>query len=294
MNKGYIDGHVHHYPEEVIVNVGRWAEKVGETYWKGLVLGKGNLQGWASTERLIGDMDEAGIEQVVLQGWYWEHAETCRWQNEFYLKCMREYPGRLVAFAGVQPRAGERAIEDLKWAIDEGVKGIGEVFPNEQGFEMSSKAWLKIVEIAIEAKLPITMHVTEPVGHDYRGRIGSSLEGYVWLAKTYPELKLILAHWGGLLGFYEYNPYIREVLKNVYYDTAASPLLYDSGIYHAMIEAVGVEKVIFGSDYPLRVFPRKQKEPNFWMTVKEVEEIGLKKEDLGKVMGGNLKTLIGI
>ena len=295
MRGAIIDSHVHHYSEGVFGNPGLWADEYGEGHWKELVLGEEglpSLQGWASTEKLIGDMDEAGINKVVLQGWYWEHQETCNWQNEFYLECARKYPERLILFVCVQPRDGDWVLDDLKRAVDGGVRGIGEVFPAAQGFGMTDPVWLKVVEFAIEKNLPITMHVTEPAGHDYKGRVEAPLMDYVWLAKTYPELKLILAHWGGLLPFYEFNPYLKKVLKNVYYDTAASPLLYDQGIYRAVIDAVGAEKVLFGSDYPLRVFPKIQKDASFVESVKAVEGAGLTDEELEHVMGGNLKKLL--
>ena len=56
---------------------------------------------------------------------------------------------------------------------------------------------------------------------------------------------------------------MRQDLQNVYYDTAASPLLYDQRVYRAVADCVGAERILFGSDYPLRVFPREQKEPDF-------------------------------
>jgi hypothetical protein len=46
-------------------------------------------------------------------------------------------------------------------------------------------------------------------------------------------------------------PEVREVMKNVYYDTAATPYLYRSEIYSTALKIIGAEKIIFGSDYPL-------------------------------------------
>lgn len=291
-----IDSHVHHYPEELIKDPGSWADLHGEVYWRRLVVGereRASIQGWASTSKLLEDMQAAGIDKVVFQGWYWEHQNTCRVQNDWYMKCYKEHSTQIIPFACVQPRDGIRALDDLKLAYDEGACGVGEVFPEVQGFSMEDPIWLKIVEWAIEKELPITMHVTEPVGHDYLGRVESPLSEYLWLAQRYPELKLILSHWGGLLPFYEFNPVVRKVFKNVSYDTSASPLLYDTKIYRAVIDVVGADRILFGSDYPLRVFPKKQKEPDFVNCVWEVREAGLNEEEYEKIMGLNFATLLG-
>lgn len=291
-----IDSHIHHYPEELIKDPGAWADRHNEAYWRRLVVGeqdRASIQGWASTSKLLEDMDAAGVDKVVLQGWYWEHQDTCRLQNNWHLNCYKQHPKCIIPFACVQPRDGIRALEALKLAYDNGACGIGEVFPEAQGFSMEDPVWLKIVEWAIEKKLPITMHVTEPVGHDYLGRVESPLSEYLWLAQHYPELKLILSHWGGLLPFYEFNPVVKKAFKNVYYDTAASPLLYDIKIYRAVIDAVGVDKVLFGSDYPLRVFPKKQKEADFVNSIWEVREAGLNEQEFEKVMGLNFAKLLG-
>ncbi|MBM4347235.1 MAG: amidohydrolase, partial [Deltaproteobacteria bacterium] len=67
-------------------------------------------------------------------------------------------------------------------------------------------------------------------------------------------------------------------MRNVYYDTAASPFLYSKKIYGVAKEIVGVEKIVFGSDYPL-VRPQRY--------FQEMEESGLSKEDQKKILGLN-------
>ena len=89
---------------------------------------------------------------------------------------------------------------------------------------------------------PVTYHVTEPVGHEYPGRTPTPFEDFLWLAREFPDLKIILAHAGGLFPFYELNPKIRPELKNIYYDLAACPLLYEPSLYRKLIEVVGPEK----------------------------------------------------
>ena len=118
-------------------------------------------------------------------------------------------------------------------------------------------------------------------------------EEFLWLARQLPELKIILAHAGGLFPFYELNPKIRPVLKNVHYDLAACPLLYDPEIYRKLIDVVGVEKILWGTDYPLRIFPARQKEPDF-ISFKNLvlEEAELSESERDAIFGNNLLALL--
>jgi predicted TIM-barrel fold metal-dependent hydrolase len=54
-------------------------------------------------------------------------------------------------------------------------------------------------------------------------------------------------------------PELRVALENVYFDTAAFPLLYDDGSVPRLVDLAGPGRVIFGSDYPL-LSPRRQLE----------------------------------
>ena len=81
----------------------------------------------------------------------------------------------------------------------------------------------------------------------------------------------MLAHWGGLLP-------IRDAaaakLKNVFYDTAASPLLYDEKIWSRFAAAVPEDCVLFGSDYPLNLFPKLDAEPQMSRLIAEAKAAG--------------------
>ena len=44
---------------------------------------------------------------------------------------------------------------------------------------------------------------------------------------------------------------VNALMSNVFYDTAATPLLYKNEIFSASLNIVGAKKILFGSDYPL-------------------------------------------
>ncbi len=235
-----IDSHVHLYAPEVAADPRGWAEARGEERWANLAapVSGPRLQGWSDIDTLLSDMDAAGVEKAVLLGWYWDHLETCVEQNNWYLGWIKQHPDRLMAFATVQPRAGAEAEDEVKRAVDAGLCGIGELSHTSQGFSMEHPGWIRILELAVERGLPINLHVNEPVGRRHPGRLQDALDDYVWLADRFPDLKLILAHWGGLLPFFEINKWVGSRMSNVYYDTAASPLLYDPRIFRTVVDAI--------------------------------------------------------
>ncbi|MEM7348062.1 MAG: amidohydrolase family protein, partial [Chloroflexota bacterium] len=132
----------------------------------------------------------------------------------------------------------------------------------------------------------------EPVGHDYPGRAYTPLQDYVWLAEQYPDLKLILAHLGGLLPFYELNTVTKRIMTNVYYDTAAVPLLYRPQVYESIVSIVGPEKILYGSDYPLLIYPRKSRTPDFKRLLDEITTCGLTQDHLHLILGENIRRLL--
>ena len=289
-----VDAHTHRYPEEVLEDPQSFAQLHKEWHWLELVSSdnKKSLQGWSSREKMIADMDKSEVERAVLLGWYWENPETCELQNQWCSQWIARDPERFIGFFSLHPEL-QNPIESLKRSMDLGFLGIGECHPWLQGASIQNENWMKCMEFAAAEGWPVTFHVTEPVGHDYPGRVQTPFEEFLWLARQLPELKIILAHAGGLFPFYELNPKIRPVLKNVHYDLAACPLLYDPEIYRKLIDVVGVEKILWGTDYPLRIFPARQKEPDF-ISFKNfvLEEAELSESERDAIFGNNLLALL--
>ena len=289
-----VDAHTHRYPEEVLGDPQSFAQLHKEWHWLELVGpdNKKSLQGWSTREKMIADMDKSEVGRAVLLGWYWENPETCKFQNQWCSQWIARDPDRFIGFASLHPEL-QNPIESLKRSKDLGFLGIGECHPWLQGASIQNENWMKCMEFAAAEGWPVTFHVTEPVGHDYPGRVQTPFEEFLWLARQLPELKIILAHAGGLFPFYELNPKIRPELKNVHYDLAACPLLYDPEIYRKLIEVVGVEKILWGTDYPLRIFPATQKEPDFIsfknLVLKEAE---LSESERDAIFGNNLLALL--
>jgi uncharacterized protein len=143
-----------------------------------------------------------------------------------------------------------------------------------------------LMETCSNFRVPILLHANEPVGHRYPGKTRMTLAGLYDFLKKYPGNQIILAHWGGGLFFYGMmKKEVKDVLRNVWFDTAASPFLYEPLIYKMAGDIVGFDKILFGTDYPL-ISARRY--------FKEMEAAGLSPESIRKICGENAAELLGI
>jgi predicted TIM-barrel fold metal-dependent hydrolase len=103
-----------------------------------------------------------------------------------------------------------------------------------------------------------------------------------------PTVTFILSHWGGLLP-------LREAavagLTNLYYDSAASPLLYDAAVWKRFLTVVPAPRVLFGSDFPLNLYPRLDADAAMDRLVAEVRAAGLEPAQEESVLSGTARRL---
>lgn len=289
-----LDCHVHLYAPAVAADPRAWGTAHGETWWTHCVdpRGQRTLQGWADVHQLLRDMDRAGIEKAVLLGWYWEHQETCELQNRWFSGWTRAHPDRLLAFATVQPTSGERGLDDVRRALDAGFCGVGELLPQAQGFSFEDANWARLVALTVERGVPINLHATSAVAGGPTSK-ATPLEDFVRLVRRFPAATFILAHWGGGLPFFfEYKPSLRAWFKNVYFDTSASSLLFDKNVFRRVVDLVGADRVLFGTDYPLLCYPRESQTPEFARALADARDAGLTDTELEQMLGGNLLRLL--
>lgn len=191
------------------------------------------------------------INSLWSMGFCWNDARICDQENEAVLA---EIDNDLlfVPFFSVSSTVDKFVKKRIRRASENGFKGIGEIAFYRKGLDAKKDKYLRsIFEAAQEELLPVCLHVTEPLGHQYPGKTPTDLTEIYSLIRDFPGLKIILAHMGGGLFVYELMPEVKEAFRNVWYDTAAVPFLYDQDVYPRAKEIVGIEKILFGSDYPL-------------------------------------------
>ncbi len=280
-----VDAHVHLYPAELDRDPAGWAAAQGERHWATLCTRRRRdgrpVQSLPTLDALLRAMDRAGVDRAVLLGWYWEKPETCAWQNRFFADCVRAHPDRLAACATFHPSAGAvAAIAELRRARDEGLAGLGELSPHSQGFAVDDPTFGAALQAAAEFRWPVNLHVTDPESRPFPGRIETPFGDFVRLAQAFPATTFVFAHWGGLLPFRDATVL---QLPNVFYDTAASPLLYDASIWTRFCTVVPGERILFGSDYPLNLYPRVSVEAEMERFVAEARASGAS----DAILGGN-------
>lgn len=286
-----IDAHVHLYPAAVDLDPAGWSAAQGERHWATLCTRRRRdgrpVQTLPTLAELLDAMDAAGVARAVLLGWYWEKPDTCAWQNRFYADCVRAHPDRLAACATLHPAAGREAtLAELRRARDAGLIGVGELSPHSQAYPVDDPVFAEVLSLAGELRMPVNLHVTDPASRPYVGRIETPLTDFTQLARNFPRTTFILAHWGGLLPL---GAAEAAALPNIYYDTAATPLLYAADVWTRALPGCGLERVLFGSDFPLNLYPKKDQEPGLARLVAEARAGGAD----ARVLGGNAARVFG-
>ena len=275
-----IDFHVHVTPPEIITNWEKIAKK--EKYFS--LLSRNPHNKYATAEDVITALDSSQFDRAVVFGFAFKDLGLCRLVNDYVIEKTRQFPDRLTGFMSVSPNV--KGLEkEIERCHDAGLCGIGELYPDGQGVNIDNeKETRTLAGACLERSLPLMLHTNEPVGHFYIGKNNIALQKIERFIENNQELRVILAHWGGGLFFYESMPELRKKFRNVFYDTAASPFLYDSRVYNAA-KALGLcQKIIFGSDFPL--LP-----PSRYFSA--LEESGLSPEDKQLILGGNALQLTG-
>ena len=240
----------------------------------------------ATAEEVIASMDEHEIDKSVILNLGWVSHEFCVETNDYILEAIARYPERLIGFCVIQPLAGDKALKELERCARNGVKGIGEMRPDVQDFDLKDSSVMRpVIETAVKHNLIFLTHASEPVGHQYFGKGNITPEAIYPFILNFPDLKVVCAHWGGGLPFYALMPEVAEALSNVYFDTAATPFLYKSQIFKQIADIAGSDKILFGSDYPL-LSPKR--------IIDQLESTRLSQEDKAKILGGNAKRLLSI
>jgi predicted TIM-barrel fold metal-dependent hydrolase len=235
-------------------------------------------------EDLLRSMDESGIQRSVVFGFPWKDGNLFRRHNDYILESVGRFPDRFIGFCCFHPLAKEAARE-VERCLDGGMSGIGELAFYDQDLSPTLiTALVDIMALSRRYDVPLLIHTNEPLGHDYAGKTPMTLGQIYSLVQQYPFNRIVLAHWGGGILFYGLmKKEVREVLKNVWFDTAASPYLYAPKIYKIAGDIVGVEKILFGSDYPL-ISPARY--------FQEMVEADLPEKSIGMIKGSNASRLL--
>ena len=260
-------------------------------------LGKGRLKA----------MDEAGIDKSVvlpldpLTITNFDEAISLDQLTKIFVEAARRHPKRIIAFVGIDPRR-QNAAKFLVKAVNEyGVKGL-KIHPCF-GFYPNDKYCYLLYEKAEELKIPVLCHTGPEIFPLY-----SKYARPVYLddvANDFPDLKIIIAHAGSC--WFEEAISIANNKLNIYLDVSWwQPRLFKNPIeefykpLRRLIDNVGSNKVLFGSDWPalrqVRRLPHSAWVKAFTEIPVELKEAGIefKDDEIKRILGENAASILNL
>ena len=237
-------------------------------------------------QAVVAMLEREHIDKAVVFGFPWQEIELCKRGNDYVLESVARFPDRLIGFITLPWSTADAVLEECERGLAAGAHGVGELACYHEPLSSATISRLDpLAQMLAKRSIPLLLHINEPVGHDYPGKIMTDLNALQKFIGAHPNLLIILAHWGGGFFFFELMPEINKIAKNVYYDTAASPFLYDHKIYEVALKILGEDRILFGSDYPL-LSPKR--------CFTEMEASIPSEEVRSKIKGGNAKSLFGL
>ena len=231
------------------------------------------------------DMDAMGVDVQVLsvtpQTYLYNQdaslgAMTAAIQNDQIAKLVKQNPQRFMGIATLPMQAPEKAADELKRAMTK-LNLRGAMFAsNIIGKNLDDPSFEPVWATAEELGAFVFIHPNNVAGADrmksyyLNNLIGNPLDTTIGAAclyfggvlDRYPKLTVVLAHGGGFTPYqaarWEHGWHVRpepkkniakqpvDIAKRFYYDT----ILHSAPVLEFMIEHVGADRVMLGSDYP--------------------------------------------
>jgi predicted TIM-barrel fold metal-dependent hydrolase len=276
-----VDVHAHFYPKPYLERL-RELNRGDQTSWgraASHVLGRDFDRRFTDIEAHIEDMDRAGVDVEVLSLTipypYFESerdtVELTKLANDELADVYARYPGRFKVFAALPFPFTDASLKELDRAIGElGFHGVG-VGANVRGQQLDVDPLLPVYREINARNLTVFMHGmmapgVEEIGSTFEISFGFLVDETLCALRLAqkgvfsenPNLHFIVPHmgqfliggWGRLTGFArrttEAGTLLADDLRKLYYDSVCTY----AASWKATFETVGIEQVVFGSDYP--------------------------------------------
>ena len=172
---------------------------------------------------------------------YFPSPGDCRYGNDFMLRLQREHPDRIRGYVVVNPNYTEHAVEEIRRGLDAGMIGVKLAASRRADDPLLDP----ICAVAAERGVPVLHHIWQHRRRDYAGQEASDAVELGRLAARHRSVAFILAHIGGGGDWLHTLPVVRR-LPNVLVDLSGSGV--DGGMLEACLDAVGVERLLWGCD----------------------------------------------
>lgn len=261
-----INTHCHIYPNKI---ASKAVESIGQFYDLPMAL-DGTVEG------LVKDGEKIGTVHYLVHS-VATAPKQVKSINEFIFGEIKDRPDLFTGFGTLRPNSDD--IEgDVDYLFNLGLKGI-KLHPDFQQFALNEKKSFKIAEVADKYNLPMLIHCG-----DYRYNYSNPNE-LKELLESFPNLIIIGAHFAGWSVWEEATKELAGKYENLYVDLSSSLYGISSETANELIHAYGVDKVLFGTDFPM------------WDSVSEMEyfnKIKLNAEEKNKILYENAAKLLNL
>ena len=261
-----IDFHIHAFPDEI-------AERAINT-----LIGNAHIPCY--TNGTIGDTRRLLAEQETDAGVLLPIATKPAQQFKANTWAAEQSGNGIISFGTVHPDAPDVA-DELHRIKSLGLKGI-KIHPDYQGAFLFEEKMKTIYRLCEELELPVIIHMGyDPVSPIVRHAMPYHL---VAVNETFPKLKIIGAHLGGMFAWEDVLFYLCG-RKNIWLDTAYLANEIDPKQMTVIIKKHGADKILFASDCPwhtpqmerdfIETLPlsESEKERIYWKNASELLEI---------------------
>jgi predicted TIM-barrel fold metal-dependent hydrolase len=164
--------------------------------------------------------------------------------NDALFELQRAHPDRIRGYVCVNPNYPDYAEREIRRCLAAGMIGIKLAASRRADDPLVDH----IAALAREHAVPILHHVWQNRRRDWPGQEASDAVELSALASRHPDVVFILAHIAGG-GDWEHSLAAVRAAPNVFVDLSGSGV--DGGMLEACVEAVGVERLLWGCDLTL-------------------------------------------
>jgi uncharacterized protein len=172
---------------------------------------------------------------------YFPSPPDVEYGNNFLLKLQQAHPTRIRGYAVVNPNFQTHALAELERCLDAGMIGIKLAASRRADDPLLDP----ICRLAEQRGVPVLHHIWQGRRSDYPGQEVSDAVELCRLAARHPKVNFLLAHIAGG-GDWLHSLAAVQHRSNVYLDLSGSGV--DGGMLEACLEAVGVERLVWGCD----------------------------------------------
>jgi predicted TIM-barrel fold metal-dependent hydrolase len=166
----------------------------------------------------------------------------------------------------VNPNYPDDALAEIERCLDAGMIGIKLAASRRANDPLVDS----VCRLAAERGVPVLHHVWQSRRGEYAGQEASDAWELRELAVRHPAVMFLLAHIGGGGDWLQSLPVVREC-SNIFVDLSGSGV--DGGMLEACVEAVGVQRLLWGCDLTIETGWAKLRHLEHILTAPELEQV---------------------